>query len=189
MYTENIGLTLGFDGCGKELADRVIMGTDDFRPSRKPYDWLGNGIYFWERDPRRAYEFAMQKKSESPSVVGAIIDPKRCFDLRCREGHEMLRAAYARYCSDVGCPREENTSFKHGIPLKRNLDRFIIEMACTAFSEQGGTFDTVIGTFFEGEEIYPGAGMRDKTHTQICVRNTDCILGYFRPKNEKIVTQ
>ena len=40
MYTENIGLILGFHGCGKELADRVIMGTDDFRPSRKPYDWL-----------------------------------------------------------------------------------------------------------------------------------------------------
>ena len=176
---------LGFHGCGKEVADRVITGADDFRPSTKSYDWLGNGIYFWDRDPRRAYEFAMEKKSKVPSVVGAVIDPKNCLDLRCREGHEILRAAYKAYCEEMGCPTQKNRSFSEGIPLRRDLDYVIIEAACTMGSETSGKIDTVIGTFFEGKELYPGSGMRDKTHTQICVRNPDCILGYFLPRNEK----
>ncbi|MDR2698191.1 MAG: hypothetical protein LBB30_00735 [Candidatus Methanoplasma sp.] len=185
MYTNNIGLILGFHGCSRELADRVIMGTDDFRPSRKSYDWLGNGIYFWDRDPVRAYEFAVQKKSKEPSVVGAVIDPKRCFDIRCRNSQEMLRTAYRRYCDDMGCPKERNSSYEEGIPLRRNLDCVIIEAACKMYSKNRRTFDSVIGTFFEGKEVYPRAGMRDRTHTQVCVRNLDCILGYFRPKGEK----
>ena len=69
MYAEYTGLMLGFHGCSRSLADRVILGKDDFRQSGRPYDWLGNGIYFWERDPRRAYEFAAEKKSMEPSAV------------------------------------------------------------------------------------------------------------------------
>jgi len=185
LYTENIGLIIGFHGCGKQLADRVIEGADDFIPSKKPHDWLGDGIYFWDRDSRRAYEFAREKKSKRPSVVGAIIDPKKCLDLRCREGHEILRAAYLYRCKKVGPPQEKNCSYEHGVPLRRNLDRIIIETACEILSDTGRPIDTVIGTFFEGAEIYPGSEMRDKTHTQICVRNPDCILGYFRPRDEE----
>ena len=159
------------------------MGTDNFRPSQKAYDWLGNGVYFWDRDPRRAYEFAVEKKSKAPSVVGAVIDPKNCLDLRCREGHEILREAYATYCKETGCPTQKNRSFKEGIPLRRDLDYIIIKTACMLASDRGKKMDTVIGTFFEGKELYPGSGMRDKTHTQICVRNPDCVLGYFRPRS------
>ncbi len=25
---------------------------------RNDYDWLGHGIYFWEKNPERAYDFA-----------------------------------------------------------------------------------------------------------------------------------
>jgi len=186
MYIEYTGLILGFHGCSKALADRVILGTDDFRKSDKPFDWLGRGVYFWERDPRRAYEFAKEKKSKEPAVVGAFIDPGRCLDLRCRDNQEIIRSAYDQYCMDYGVPEERNESYEEGIPLKRDLDCLMIEAACKMNRNPSGrTFDTVIGTFLEGMEIYPGAGMRDKTHTQICVRNPDCILGYFRPRSVK----
>jgi hypothetical protein len=177
-------LTIGFHGCSKALADRVLAGEDDFRPSERSYDWLGRGIYFWERDPRRAYEFAVRKGCKEPSAVGALIYMGRCFDLHCREGLEMLRFAYAAYCGNVGCPKE-NASYEYGVPLRRDLDCAVIELACKIFSNNREAFDTVVGMFFEGNEVYPGSGMRDKTHTQICVRNSDCILGYFRPKGEK----
>jgi hypothetical protein len=185
VYTENLGLILGFHGCNKELADRIITGKDDILPSKNSYDWLGSGMYFWDRDPKRAYEFAVEKKHKEPSVVGAVIDPKRCLDLRCREGHEILREAYDNYCMEVGCPTQRNTSFKDDIPMKRDLDYIIIESACTLDSDTGEKIDTVIGTFFEGKEIYPGSGLRDKTHTQICVRNPECVLGYFLPRDGK----
>ncbi|MCL1984404.1 MAG: hypothetical protein FWG58_03270 [Methanomassiliicoccaceae archaeon] len=185
MYTEQTGLILGFHGCSERLAKRVISGKDEFKPSEKPYDWLGKGTYFWERDPRRAYEFAVQKKSTKPSVVGAFIDPGRCLDLRCREGQEVVRSAYKNYYQKYGVPEQKNTSFTDGIPLKRELDCLMIEAACKMDRDPDkGTFDTVIGTFIEGKEIFPGAGICDKTHTQICVRNPDCILGYFNPRGE-----
>jgi len=40
--------------------------------------------------------------------------------------------------------------------------------------------DSVRGVFVEGEEVYPGAGFREKTHVQLCIRNLDCIKGVFR---------
>jgi hypothetical protein len=42
-------------------------------------------------------------------------------------------------------------------------------------------FDSLRAPFLEGEPIYPGAGFRSENHIQLCVRNTDCIKGYFRP--------
>lgn len=34
--------------------------------------------------------------------------------------------------------------------------------------------------FTEGKPLYPGAGFHEKSHIQICVRNPNCIKGYFR---------
>jgi len=186
MYTEFTGLMLGFHGCSKALADRVIMGTDNFKQSDKPYDWLGHGIYFWEKDIRRALEFASDKKSRGPSAVGAFIDPGNCLDLRCRDNQELLKIAYATYCEKYGALEQKNASYEEDIPLRRDLDCLIIEFACELYYDLNGrTFDTVIGTFLEGKGVYPGAGMRDKTHTQICVRNPNCVLGYFKPRSMK----
>lgn len=43
-------------------------------------------------------------------------------------------------------------------------------------------YDSVRGIFMEGDAIYPDSGIREKTHIQICVRNPNCIKGYFSPK-------
>lgn len=127
-----------------------------------------------------------RKKSRDPAVVGAFIDPGNCLDLRCRENQEILKIAYEIYCKEYGTPEQKNDFYEEGVPLRRDLDCLIIEFACELHScFNGKAFDTVIGTFLEGKEVYPGAGMRDKTHTQICVRNPDCILGYFRPRSMK----
>ena len=43
------------------------------------------------------------------------------------------------------------------------------------------SYDTVRGAFWEGGPIYPDARIEKKNHVQICVRNRECIKGYFRP--------
>jgi|GEM_PF-72246 hypothetical protein len=43
-------------------------------------------------------------------------------------------------------------------------------------------YDSVRGVFWEGEELYPGAGFLEKNHIQICVRNPNCIKGFFLPR-------
>ena len=39
-------LVLGYHGCDKSVADRVLMGDDTLKKSEKSDDWLGSGIYF-----------------------------------------------------------------------------------------------------------------------------------------------
>ena len=41
-------------------------------------------------------------------------------------------------------------------------------------------YATVRALFPEGSALYPGAGFRDKTHIQVCVREPEQILGVFR---------
>jgi hypothetical protein len=51
-----------------------------FKPSDNKYDWLGQGIYFWEANPLRGLEFATEAAKREPSrikeafVIGAIIN-------------------------------------------------------------------------------------------------------------------
>lgn len=42
-------------------------------------------------------------------------------------------------------------------------------------------YTTVRGVFFEGDELYPGAGFREHNHIQICVRDRGSVLGFFLP--------
>ena len=39
------------------------------------------------------------------------------------------------------------------------------------------------GTAEEGDEIYENAGFRKENHIQLCIKNPNCIIGYFRPKS------
>jgi hypothetical protein len=48
---------VGYHGCSRETVRRILEG-EPFIPSTMQYDWLGDGIYFWEYGPFRAYEWA-----------------------------------------------------------------------------------------------------------------------------------
>jgi hypothetical protein len=45
-------------------------------------------------------------------------------------------------------------------------------------------FDTVRGIFTEGGPIFDGAGIQSKNHIQVCIRNLNCIKGFFMPRKE-----
>lgn len=45
------GIVFGFHGCEREVAQKAILNREPITPSNNAYDWLGNGIYFWENDP------------------------------------------------------------------------------------------------------------------------------------------
>jgi hypothetical protein len=44
-------------------------------------------------------------------------------------------------------------------------------------------YDSVYGIFVEGQDLFPGSGFKAKSHTQIAIRNSECIAGYFRVPN------
>ena len=87
LYSRRSNLVVGFHGCDKSVVDAVIAGKTELLASANDYDWLGNGIYFWENNEDRAWQWAKQlstRKSSSvkePAVIGAIIDLGYCLDL------------------------------------------------------------------------------------------------------------
>ena len=87
MYSTRSGIILGFHGCDKEVADKIISSGEDLKISENGYDWLGYGIYFWDYSPVRALAFAKESaqrhhsKIKTPAVIGAVISLGYCLDL------------------------------------------------------------------------------------------------------------
>lgn len=66
--------------------------------------------------------------------------------------------------------------------LLRPLDCAVIEAYASLADPK---FDSVRGVFWEGEDLYPGAGMKEKNHIQISIRNINCIKCFFIPRELK----
>jgi len=72
---------------------------------------------------------------------------------------------------------------KQGDLLLRNLDCAVIETIHQFNKEEGlPEFDSVRGVFWEGQDLYPNAGFKEKNHIQIAVRNPNCLKGFFIPR-------
>ena len=63
------------------------------------------------------------------------------------------------------------------------LERYKADMANQGYSNFQ-LFDSTRGAFSEGGPAFSGAGIMRKSHIQICIRNMNCIKGFFIPRNE-----
>lgn len=182
-YTNPASLILGFHGCDASVGERVLRGDDtDLRASENSYDWLGHGIYFWENNPARALEWARTPRItgarvDSPFVIGAVIDPGHCLNLMESDALRLLANVHDRLDQAVSM-----ADVPENVGLRRNRDCAVVNLACAALGEEGRAIDTVRSVFQEGGALYPSSGFHKQTHIQICVRNPDCIRGYFRIK-------
>lgn len=188
MYQKLPNLVIGFHGCDKSVFDQVISGGDTLKKSQNEYDWLGHGVYFWEQNYQRAYDWAqMSPKIETPAVVGAVLDLGYCLNLTDSAGSEKLRKGYEILklrCEQAGVSMPKNLpSKKISDILKRNLDCAVIQQIHDFNTEtKQPAYDSVRGIFLEGDEAYPGACFREKTHIQLCIIDPNCIKGYFDPR-------
>jgi len=186
MYSKLPNLVLGFHGCNFDTYEKVLHKNQQMRSSENKYDWLGNGIYFWENSYQRAYEWAVARYGAEAAVVGAIVDLGYCLNLTdynstdiLIKGYEMLKMK----CELQGIPLPENKNGRSKTDLLlRNLDCAVIQQIHEYNRDTNKTpYDSVRGVFTEGGEIYPNAGFVSKTHIQLCIVNPNCIKGYFRP--------
>ena len=193
MYSTRPGLVLGFHGCDESVAQKVLTGVEFLKRSVNNYDWLGHGFYFWENSPSRAMEFAthLQKfpnrsRGEiiKPAVIGAVINLGLCLDLLDYFNLQLLKSTYfaVKSTSNTADFPENKSIGGIGDLLLRELDCAVIESVHTMrVDSHQPPFDSIRGVFNEGDELYPNAGFREKDHIQICIRNPNCIKGFFLP--------
>ena len=196
MYSHLPSFVLGFHGCCQTVAEEVFSGKTPLEKSTNAYDWLGNGIYFWENNPQRALDWAKHLKNhpnpnfkgkpvKEPAVVGAIIDLGHCLNLLDAKYIQMVKRAnalYERICELDGRSLAQNKTAENSKDLLlRYRDCAVIESLHESRKQKKlPDFSSVRGMFTEGEPLYTGAGFHEKSHIQICVRNPNCIKGYFR---------
>ena len=188
-------LIVGYHGCDRSTLERVLLHNGDLRPSRNPWDWLGEGIYFWEQGVERAWEFAEEQRQRGkvlePAVLGAYIYLGRCFDLTDRWATSRLDRWFASYDSALSVMGKQLPANRPATPgdhdmLLRNLDCAVLNFAMRSLDAEEGDgqlrFQTVRGVFVEGAPAFAGSRIFTKTHIQIAVRDPEVILGYFRPR-------
>ena len=206
MYNTRSNLILGFHGCDQEVRDKLLQKPSTILKSEKPYDWLGHGVYFWENNFERALQWAKDKAKrgeiEKASVIGAVISLDYCLDFTDSRFITMLKTYYElleiRY-KQLGKELPVNRDIKsdtHKDKIIRELDCLVIEFMHQKIYEQYSSeikqkgftsykiFDSARGVFTEGGPAFPGAGIHNKSHIQICIRNSNCIKGFFKPRNE-----
>ena len=187
MYSKRPNITVGFHGCDVSVRNSLVNLQTLPKPSRNDYDWLGHGFYFWENNEDRALQFAKEnKKIKNPCVLGAYIDLANCLDLLDSKYLNILKQAYPFLVESLGIIGEEvpkNSKGSSNDLLVRKLDCAVIEtLHAINKTENILPFDTVRGVFWEGGDLYEGAGMKEKNHIQICVRNINCIKALFIPR-------
>ena len=193
MHPRLPNLVIGYHGCDRDTFESVLYRHEPMKKSENDYDWLGHGIYFWENNYERAYdwakEMAVRKRRDvnNVAVIGAVLDLGACLNLT--DGYSIRHVknafdGYKMYSLDSGKPVAKNMSIGNSSDLLlRNLDCAVIQWLHKFLNDAGEEpFDSVRGIFLEGKELYPNSGFNDKTHVQLCVVNDDCIKGLFAPE-------
>jgi hypothetical protein len=179
---------VGFHGCDKEVGLNVVNGRTKLKASNNIWDWLGEGIYFWEQNPLRALEYAIESSTKkqfnkipirTPFVIGALIELGNCLNLIELESLAILKEAYlglGEIYLDAGKEMLKNES------NNRKLDSAVFKHLHKSREENDAIpFDTIRCAFNEGELIYPGANFTTRLHMEISVINHEMIHGYYLP--------
>lgn len=193
MYSARPGLIIGFHGCDESIRNAIVAGDIMLKASQNGHDWLGFGFYFWESNYERALDFAThppgKKRIISPAVLGAVIDLEFCLDLMDAEYIHLVKESFNNLRTSV-------MTLHQKLPANKSIggsrDRLLRDLDCAVIEnlhkeqnlKREKPFDSVRGLFVEGDPIYEEAGFHEKTHVQICIRNPNCIKGFFVPRQE-----
>jgi hypothetical protein len=204
MYNSRHNLLIGFHGCDEKVQMSLLNQPNSINVSNKPYDWLGHGIYFWENNYERAFQWAKDKEKKGKitkaAVIGAVLSLDYCLDLTDANFinllvsyYELMKIDYEQIGKEMPSNKDPQQANSNDLVI-RELDCAVIEFMHQRITEvidkdvlkKGYSdykhFDSVRGLFTEGGPAFPGAGVQTKNHIQICIRNSNCIKGFFLPR-------
>lgn len=200
-------LVVAYHGCDATVRDRLVKGElKELTPSANKYDWLGPGIYFFENDLERARQFAQAAHQNptklytktpiaTPAVVGAVVRISRWLDMTTQFGLANWVAAYKSLQSSQRkagkeMPRNEPADGEDATVLLRQLDCAVFTTLHQMREEDGlPDMQAVRAAFYQGQPLASSTSeFREQTHVQIALRDANCVVGWFLPPGDKILT-
>jgi hypothetical protein len=181
-----------------------IVSKRSFKLSKNEYDWLGNGAYFFQNAPLRAWLWAKReakRKNSAPAVVEANIYLGECLDLLDVDWVQAVRVYYKEMIEDhmakgkpmpkqdppivLTVPRKDfliedmELTYKGKGVGSNKLDREVINFTVQGlFKDDTIVIDSVRSAFSEGHPLYKTSFLYDRSHIQIAVRDIKkCIIG------------
>jgi hypothetical protein len=153
---------------------RISLG--QWKPSQNVYDWLGEGIYFWEGSRTRAEQWAVEQFGGQADVLAVEIDLGQCLNLLESTYHDALRATYRNLRTvyrSLGWILPKNRKKRHDLDclVINKFVKFMEEFA----GQHGIPFQTVRGVFEEGAPLFPGSALGRQSHIQVAVRDVQCL--------------
>ncbi len=162
---------IGHHGTTRAAADAIVR--EGFKPSSNTFDWLGDGVYFFQEGRSRAQDWALKVAgSEEWAVIEAEIDLTDCMDLLERSWSELLSEARDAIVSQhrrAGLRLPKQDGLAHG------MDRLVINYAVGVLESRGHRVASVRAAFQEGEPAFPGSALFSMSHVQIAVRDQSVI--------------
>ena len=133
MYDVRQNFIIGFHRCEESTRDKLISKPNNLIFSKKPFDWLGHGMYFWKNNYTRAQLWAEEKKIigkiKNPSVLGAVIHLGYCCDFLDSKYIKLIQHHYTSF-------RDLNDILGDELPKNRNVtndpnkDMLLRELDC-----------------------------------------------------------
>jgi len=165
---------IGYHGTSMSAASTIAH--HGFKASMNDYDWLGDGVYFFQDAPQRAWEWARKIHGRNAAVIGATIEMRDWMDLLDIKWARFLAAAYDGFLSkmkEAGLPLPRQTAGGH------RLDREVINYAVVILGENAQVVRAVRAAFSEGVPVFPNSALFDRSHVQIAVRDTGLITAHW----------
>lgn len=163
-------MVLGYHGTKRSYVTSIL--NNGFLPSTNEYDWLGDGVYFFQDAPNRARTWAADCYGSDVCVIGAEIELIDCIDLLDTGWSEFLADVYDKYLEKM---KTEGISLPRQSTGAHRLDRAVLNYAVSVLNENEIIVRTIRAAFIEGNPVFPNSALFEKSHIQVVVRDTSTI--------------
>lgn len=153
---------VGFHGTTIEAAN-IILKTREYKFSNKEEEWLGKGVYFFEKDKKEAVNFCIKaRKYNNYSILKSNLTPKIYIDLDDTEQMELMQNIAKKI-------KDRYLKLRDGKPRKL-LNSVILDAIYKL-----EPYDMVKKTFLVERKNEVVRTNFQWVQVQICVRNRTCI--------------
>ncbi len=157
-----------FHGTSRARALEAV-NTQQLHRSKHTWDWLGQGVYFWEKSLLRGIQWARRRWGDEAAVVRTRVQLGKCLDLFDTKWVSALHVAYESVLDES---KSRGTATPTNVGDRHELDCSLATYIC----EQCYDIDTIRAPFFDGQPIFPNSMFYDLTHVQLVVRNSKAIV-------------